>query len=902
MDAERWKRIKRLFEAALERAEPEREPFLDEACGNDRGLRRDLDSLLSGEKKLGDFLEEPIVRFPASSPANDNLPPLFSPGEIVAERFQILRFIGRGGMGEVYEARDRARNVRVALKTVRSEIASDPKTMVRFNREIELALCVTHHNVCRVHDLERHRPPEGSGQPDVVFLTMELLEGETLADRLRRQGRMSCEEALPLIRQMADGLAAAHKEGVVHCDFKAGNVMLVSERPVSVDPNQETESVSKMQAVVTGSTAGPVAPAVNSAVRAVITDFGLARAMRPTVTRQAIQESLESRDHLVGTLPYMAPEQLEGLAVTPASDVYAFGLVAYEMVTGRQPFSGITPLSAIYKRLEAMPPRPRKLARDVSGGLDSVIMCCLEREPEARYANAQELAGALARMPTGRGTFFGLQPGLVIFFICGLTLLWLFLRFIVWRPNLPVTSSSPQAKERYESAWELYQERNFPGSIERAESAINLDPGFAMAHLLLAKDYDEKGDASDAEQQLALAKQSSERVTEREKFLIRAYDDYYQSLFQGALEEYQAALRLNPNDRDALQGLASTAYWVGQPEMAIGAQRKILGLSEHYAEDYIVVMHLLIRLSRFSEALNVAAEAKASSIQCREMHWPLSLAYWGLDNLEAARRELDLLRQGGGTREADLATLFSGRILQYEGRLQEADNTLRPTVAFDIEQKSLSWIPFRTYLLVEGDLARGRMDQAQLDAARLSVNENQDASDLQFAGLVFIEVGRLADAERYLSALDKLRSDRNSVYTQVFYFNLKGEVDLAQGRLQDAAASETQATVLYGRHEPYYSLAKICTQEADWHCAADAYTKYLEFKGEILRDDCPISWVMAHLQLAGVYAKLGNQAEAAHYYDKFLDLWAHADPDLPALQQARQERNSLDSKAFQVHP
>ncbi|HXJ93046.1 MAG TPA: tetratricopeptide repeat protein [Terriglobia bacterium] len=399
MDVERLERVKELFEAALERDEPERSAFLDEACSNDPELRHELDSLLSGERNAGDFLKEPVAHIPPAAFADDHPPATFSPGETVSGRFQILRFIGRGGMGEVYEARDLERHVRVALKTIRPEIASNPKTMARFKREIDLALRVTHHNVCRVYHLERHRPSEGSGKPEVVFLTMELLEGETLADRLRRRGRMTCEEALPLIRQMADGVAAAHKQGVVHCDFKPGNVMLVSERQVSVDPNQETASGSELQAVLTAPTASAAVPLPKPTVRAVITDFGLARAMRPMITRETIQESLDSdtTGHLVGTLPYMAPEQLEGHAAVTASDVYAFGLVMYEMVTGRQPFSGDTPLSAIYRRLQAAPPKPRTLAPGIDAGLQSVIMRCLEREPRARYGDAGQVVDALGQ-------------------------------------------------------------------------------------------------------------------------------------------------------------------------------------------------------------------------------------------------------------------------------------------------------------------------------------------------------------------------------------------------------------------------------------------------------------------------------------------------------------------------
>ncbi|MGH9431075.1 MAG: tetratricopeptide repeat protein, partial [Terriglobia bacterium] len=173
---------------------------------------------------------------------------------------------------------------------------------------------------------------------------------------------------------------------VVHCDFKPGNVMLVVEGAGDVDSRQTTQSVTQVRSVSEMRAAD---------LRVVITDFGLARALRPSVTRQTIQESLNSDGLLVGTLPYMAPEQLEGRAVTPATDVYALGLVIYEMVTGRRAFSGETPL-AVYKRLVEPPTPPGNLAPDLDAGLEAVVLRCLEKEPAARYANANEVAAALA--------------------------------------------------------------------------------------------------------------------------------------------------------------------------------------------------------------------------------------------------------------------------------------------------------------------------------------------------------------------------------------------------------------------------------------------------------------------------------------------------------------------------
>jgi len=398
MDVKRWERVKELFEAALEHEEQERSPFLVAACQDDEELRLEVESLLAGEKNAQDFLQQPVVRIPYSNSSAASPPSTFAPRQIISGRFEVVRFIGHGGMGEVYEARDLELEVRVAVKIIRPEIASDPKTLARFRQEVLLARRVAHPNVCRMYGLEHHRPPEGSGEGEIVFLTMELLAGETLAARLRRHGKMSSEEALPLIRQMADGLAAAHQVGVVHCDFKPANVMLVGERPVDFDSRGSTQSGNPAQVA-------PRGPVAGTTLRAVITDFGLARAVQPTVTAETIEASLSSGGKVMGTFPYMAPEQLEGHAATPATDVYALGLVAYEMVAGRQPFSGATPLSAIYKRLKEPPPPLRDLAPGLHPGLESVIQRCLQMDPAARFPSAREVLYELDRKPaTSDGT------------------------------------------------------------------------------------------------------------------------------------------------------------------------------------------------------------------------------------------------------------------------------------------------------------------------------------------------------------------------------------------------------------------------------------------------------------------------------------------------------------------
>jgi tetratricopeptide (TPR) repeat protein len=281
-------------------------------------------------------------------------------GEVLAGRFRVVAFLGEGAIGEVYEAEDLELGGRLAVKTLHPSIAGDERALARFKREVQLARQVTHPNVCRLFELFYHRREltrrSGDRDAGLAFLTMELLRGETLAERLARQGRMTTAEALPLACQLAQGLAAAHAAGVVHRDFKTGNVILV---PAS------------------------------GGTRAVITDFGLARS-------STAPSSLTGTGTLVGSPAYMSPEQVSGEEVTAASDIYSLGLVLYEMVTGTLPFTGSTAFQIALKRLHEPPPPPSSQLPGLDPRWEAVLLCCLERQPADRFADAAEVARALS--------------------------------------------------------------------------------------------------------------------------------------------------------------------------------------------------------------------------------------------------------------------------------------------------------------------------------------------------------------------------------------------------------------------------------------------------------------------------------------------------------------------------
>jgi tetratricopeptide (TPR) repeat protein/TolB-like protein/tRNA A-37 threonylcarbamoyl transferase component Bud32 len=349
---EKWETVKALFEAALEEESPRRSSLLMKLCP-DASVRAEVERLLAEHSEAGAFLSTPVMRQvpeQAGAPVRG-----LSDGAVLAGRFHIVGFIAAGGMGEVYEAEDKELSDRVAIKTIRPEILSQSDSVARFKREVQLARRVTHPNVCRIFDLFRHQPTV-DGKAETVFISMELLNGTTLKARLPVGAPFSPDEAVPLIEQMAAALGAAHAAGIVHRDFKPGNVMLVPDT-------------------------------VKDRLRVVVTDFGLALPLLDS------EECPSTGLH--GTPAYMSPEQLVGRRATAASDIYALGLVIYEMVTGARPFIGDTPISTAMKRLSEEPISPRKLRPELPSVWEEAILRCLQREPEKRYSSAAEVITAL---------------------------------------------------------------------------------------------------------------------------------------------------------------------------------------------------------------------------------------------------------------------------------------------------------------------------------------------------------------------------------------------------------------------------------------------------------------------------------------------------------------------------
>jgi eukaryotic-like serine/threonine-protein kinase len=339
----------------------ERHALLHEVSGGDpdfadrvKQILDNYDSALEFFQKFPGLLRDASEKTPART---------FSDGEIVADRFRIRCLRGQGGVGEVYEAEDRDLDGElVALKTLRASLAGDERLVDRLTQELRLARRISHPNVCRVFDVYQHHT---TSRARISFFTMELLAGETLANRLQR-GRITTDEALPLVQQMAEAIDAAHAADVVHGDLKPANIMLV--------------------------------PSPSGAERVVVTDFGLARWL--PVASTLVSTTLDSRPW--GTPVYMAPEQLLGARITRASDIYALGVVCYEMVTGQQPFTLDSPLLLAVRKLRQAPLPPREVVPELDVRWQAAILRCLDVDPEHRFPFARDIVKAIERGPTGR--------------------------------------------------------------------------------------------------------------------------------------------------------------------------------------------------------------------------------------------------------------------------------------------------------------------------------------------------------------------------------------------------------------------------------------------------------------------------------------------------------------------
>lgn len=347
MTPERWQQVKEIFNSAISYRPEERGLFISQACSGDDALRSEVESLIASHERSGSFIDEPAFAIAAPFLVDENSE--LKPGHTVGS-FEIISFISRGGMGEVYLAEDKRLGRKVALKLLPAAFTKDDDRLRRFEQEARSASALNHPNIITIFEIRQ------AGSSHVI--ATEFVEGETLRTRVNR-APLTISEALDIAIQVADALAAAHKAGIIHRDIKPENIMLRPDGYVKV------------------------------------LDFGLAKLSEqasPAVASEAPTIQVRTGSGIViGTAGYMSPEQARGLGVDNRSDIFSLGAVIYEMLARRKPFEGDTPSDTLAAILKTEPPSLSRVLPGVPAELTRIVTKCLKKDREERYQVVKDL-------------------------------------------------------------------------------------------------------------------------------------------------------------------------------------------------------------------------------------------------------------------------------------------------------------------------------------------------------------------------------------------------------------------------------------------------------------------------------------------------------------------------------
>ena len=795
MDAERWQRIEQLYHSARERAPQARAAWLAEACAADEPLRAEVEAMLAADEQAGSFMAAPALALEAKALVDARPSPI---GARI-HRYQVISWIGAGGMGEVYLAEDTELNRKVALKLLPPAFATNAERVRRFAQEARAASALNHPNVLTIFDTGTYQ-----GAP---YLVAELLEGQELR-ALMRHGPVPVPVVIDYARQIVAGLAAAHEKGVVHRDLKPANLFLTTDGRIK------------------------------------ILDFGLAKLRPPQALSEKIDLNASTQSPaarlthsgaILGTVGYMAPEQVRGQEADQRADIFSFGVILYEMLTGERAFQGESLADVLAAVVRDDPPEITASNAQVPARLAHLVHHCLAKRPDDRVQSAHDLsvvltalhAPANSQLETAalstlleRGSLVKRRlpprPLMIGTLLLMGALAYLGLgRAVGWWPFRPqALQAAANAQSWYEVGTQMLREGTYYKAKEFLEQSVQKDPQFPLARARLAEALMELDFAAEAQRQLLVVASlvpDRSRLQAMDRLTLEAVLNMVARDFSGAIASYTRMAALAPAVEQARVYFdLGRAYEKGdEPAHAIASYQKALVRDPHAAAAHLRLGAI------YGQREKDLGRANAAFQRAEELYQ----------------------QQRPPNLEGLAEVLFQrGMVFDAMNHLEEARAQLTRAAAMGSEYQSI-----RATLQLSGNsLSAGKLDQARAEAegglSRARQNNMQDVvtEGLLSLGYVSHARGDYSEAEKhYTDAMKSARAYNGRYRMALAQVNLGGLL-VQEGRLDDGlrAAQEARA---YFQTAGYHSeelqslliIARAQRQQGDYAAAESAYEQQL---------------------------------------------------------------------------
>jgi tetratricopeptide (TPR) repeat protein len=827
MMPERWHRIEELFQQALKRAPSDRGAFLHEVCADDFS-REEVQSLISFYEKAEDFLETPAFEAAADLLCQGQAEEIVG---LLIGPYRIEALLGAGGMGEVYLAEDTKLGRKVAIKFLPTYLETNEVAKKRLVKEARAAAKLDHPNICTIHEVVE--------EANHSFIVMQYVQGETLASRMQREP-LSFRESIDVATQVADALVEAHSHGIIHRDIKPHNIMLTTRAHVKV------------------------------------LDFGLAKVVRTAGVKAQSQSQLSTPGIIVGTAPYMSPEQARGDVVDARSDLFSLGVVLYESVAGRAPFSGATAMEICAKVIHLDPPPASHFNRHLPPEVDAVLQKALAKDLGARYESAAEMLEALRAIHVAPevGSTTALAPGLdtaapkAMTTLSGawrrgitisVTVMVLILALLALFKVLPTGHATAHQPSADALRWyivgtnALRNGTHYDATIA-LRHAIAADDKFPLAHARLSEALLELGYVEKAKQEILRARSLTRNLSSLprlDELYVDAITHMVLSDFASAIRIYEAIAREMPDtERPAAYVYLGRAYEKNnEVEKAIESYLKA---NEVAPSDPAAFLRLGILYSERDQNLKTALEAfqKAEELYqalrnfegLAEVSYQRGFLLYNQDNLRDARVQL-------GNALAIAATTDN----QYQ-RIRTMSALSNVSAA-------------------EGNATQAKQQANQaIDAARAGDIDNQVSSGFIWLGNISLMFGEYLDAEKsYTEALELAKKDGDSL-TEAWALLSLGSLRTLQ-RKNDEGLQYLQPARLFYQKGGYRELLSLTLtlmgrayrNQGEYATALEIFNDLLH-QGEQANDQAQLA--LSFEEIGSVLAVQEQYGQALHNYNE----------------------------------